>query len=138
MENTARELRVNVFRVRSKKNAQYQSISLHFCQSQPLREFVALETRTTAKITLWSNFTAVGDMNRQLSAATTTYAEPCSSDIIPSVYLECQREALPTGYLAAVTPALESALANAHEAGHQSAVRILHAVLAILDDPRLR
>ncbi|GGJ00250.1 hypothetical protein [Neoroseomonas lacus] len=43
-----------------------------------------------------------------------------------------------TGYLAAVTPALESALANAHEAGHERAVRILHAVLAILDDPSLR
>ena len=42
------------------------------------------------------------------------------------------------GYLAAVTPALESALANAHEAGHERAVRILHAVLAILDDPGLR
>ncbi len=45
---------------------------------------------------------------------------------------------LPVGYLAAVTPALESALASAHEAGHQRAVRILHAVLAILDDPGLR
>ncbi|MBW6398878.1 hypothetical protein KPL78_13520 [Roseomonas sp. HJA6] len=45
---------------------------------------------------------------------------------------------LATGYLAAVTPALESALANAHEAGHERAVRILHAVLAILDDPGLR
>lgn len=42
------------------------------------------------------------------------------------------------GYLAAVTPALERALANAHEAGHERAVRILHAVLAILDDPSLR
>ena len=43
-----------------------------------------------------------------------------------------------TGFLAAVTPALESALANAHEAGQERAVRILHAVLAILDDPSLR
>lgn len=42
------------------------------------------------------------------------------------------------GYLTSVTPALESALANAHEAGHERAVRILHAVLAILDDPGLR
>ena len=42
------------------------------------------------------------------------------------------------GYLAAVTPALERALASAHEEGHERAVRILHAVLAILDDPDFR
>ncbi|MBR0648104.1 hypothetical protein GXW78_00390 [Roseomonas terrae] len=41
-------------------------------------------------------------------------------------------------YFAAVTPALELALASAHEAGHERAVRILHAVIAILDDPGLR
>lgn len=44
---------------------------------------------------------------------------------------------MPVGYLTAVTPALEIALANAHEAGHERAVRILHAVLSILDDPGL-
>ncbi len=42
------------------------------------------------------------------------------------------------GYFAAVTPALELALANAHEAGHERAVRVLSAVIGILDDPRLR
>ena len=47
-------------------------------------------------------------------------------------------DASSVGYLAAVTPALERALANAHEAGHERAVRILHAVLAILDDPSMR
>ncbi|MBR0652090.1 hypothetical protein GXW78_20705 [Roseomonas terrae] len=42
------------------------------------------------------------------------------------------------GYFAAVTPALDLALASAHEAGHERAIRILHAVIAILDDPDLR
>jgi hypothetical protein len=42
------------------------------------------------------------------------------------------------GYLASVTPALEDALANAHEAGHERAVRMLHAVLGILDNPSLK
>lgn len=45
---------------------------------------------------------------------------------------------LANGYLAAVTPALEFALANAHEAGHERAVRVLAAVIGILDDPTLR
>lgn len=41
-------------------------------------------------------------------------------------------------YLEAVLSAIESALADAHEAGHHRAVRILHAVLAVLDDPDLQ
>lgn len=45
---------------------------------------------------------------------------------------------LANGYLAAVTPALELALASAHEAGHERAVRVLSSVIGILDDPRLR
>lgn len=42
------------------------------------------------------------------------------------------------GYMNTVRPALELALADAHEAGDERAVRILHAVLTLLDDPGLR
>ena len=80
-------------------------------------------------------------MNRMLamSEASTTFAPPLGP--MPgraAAFAQRCEAALPVGYLTAVTPALEGALASAHEAGHQRAVRILHAVLAILDDPSLR
>lgn len=74
-----------------------------------------------------------------MGTASTTFAEVSSTGHIGPLALPLRAvPEMSVGYLAAVTPALESALANAHEAGHDRAVRILHAVLAILDEPGLR
>lgn len=71
-------------------------------------------------------------------ASATTAGTRGTSFVVPPELPRRSAPAMPVGYLAAVTPALESALASAHEAGHERAVRILHAVLSILDDPGLR
>ncbi len=74
-----------------------------------------------------------------MSEASTTYASPLPlAPIRATAFSQRCASMPPVGYLAAVTPALEGALTSAHEAGHQRAVRILQAVLAILDDPALR
>lgn len=74
-----------------------------------------------------------------MGIATTTIVNiPLTECISNSAPRRQATPAISVGYLAAVTPALEDALASAHEAGHERAVRILHAILGILDDPSLR
>jgi hypothetical protein len=118
-------------------NSSFQRFDPGQDQTQPLRELVLLETRDGQKITLWVIGKALSSMNRIVSDPPTTHTDYNASTICLPLHAAAG-ETRSVGYYSAVAPALEGALANAHEAGHERAVRILHAVLAILDDPRLR
>jgi hypothetical protein len=115
----------------------YQRLNDPFDAIQPLRAIVSLETRITSKITFWANIGVMRNMNRSFSSPPATYEGLGAAEVLFPV-IGGSADTRGTGYFSAVAPALESALAHAHEAGHERAVRILHAVLAILDDPRLR
>jgi len=100
---------------------------------------MGVETLERMPLTLNAKTVSANDRQIAMTMPDTTLAVHDASDLAarPAMPLRASPE-MPIGYLAAVTPALESALAHAHEAGHERAVRILHAVLALLDDPARR